>query len=81
MRKIIVLVYVSLLLTDCSKVPISGRKRINFKKDTEVLPLSFAQYRGFLEQNKLSTNKEMTEQIKNVGARVSGAVDRFMRAN
>ena len=81
MRKIIFLALVSLLLTDCSTVPITGRKRINFKKDTEILPMSFAQYRGFLEQNKLSTDKEMTEQIKDVGARVSGAVDRFMRAN
>ncbi|WP_445747139.1 M48 family metallopeptidase [Polaribacter sp.] len=81
MKKIIVLAIVGLLLIDCSTVPITGRKRVNFVSDAEVLPTSFAQYKGFLEQNKLSSNKEMTKQVKDVGARVSAAVDRFMRAN
>jgi predicted Zn-dependent protease len=81
MKKIIVLVFVGLLFADCSTVPITGRKRVNFVGDAEVLPASFAQYKGFLEKNKISTNKEKTNQLKEIGRRVSMAVDRFMRAN
>ena len=81
MKKIIVLVVNVLVFVACSTVPISGRKRINIVSDGQVLPASFAQYKGFLEENKLSKNKVMGNQIKEVGTNISGAVDRFMRAN
>lgn len=81
MKKIIVLVVAVFLFAECSTVPITGRKRINFVSDAQVLPASFAQYKGFLEENKLSTNKELTNQVKIVGQNISAAVDRFMRAN
>jgi predicted Zn-dependent protease len=81
MKKIIVLVVVVFLFSECSTVPITGRKRINFVSDAQVLPASFAQYKGFLEENKLSINKELTSQVKIVGQNISAAVDRFMRAN
>lgn len=81
MKKIIVLVVAVFLFSECSTVPITGRKRLNFVSDAQVLPASFAQYKGFLEENKLSKNTEMINQIKEVGKNISAAVDRFMRAN
>ncbi|MCG1036703.1 M48 family metallopeptidase [Polaribacter sargassicola] len=81
MKKIIVLILTVLVFVECSTVPITGRKRVNLVSDAQVLPTSFAQYSTFLEENKLSTNKEMTNQIKSVGKNISEAVDRFMRAN
>ncbi len=71
----------SILFIECSTVPITGRKRINFVSDAQVLPASFAQYKGFLKENKLSTDAAMTNEIKTVGRDISAAVDRFMRAN
>ena len=81
MKKITTLLLVVFLFAECSTVPITGRKRVNFVSDSQVLPASFAQYKGFLEENKLSTNREMTNQVKSVGQNISAAVDRFMRAN
>ena len=81
MKKIIALTIVTLFLISCSTVPITGRKRVNFVSDAEVLPMAFAQYKGFLEENKLSTNASKTKEIKDIGARISQAVDRFMRVN
>ncbi|MGC6285936.1 MAG: hypothetical protein ACON4X_09815 [Polaribacter sp.] len=81
MRKYIPLLFTSFLLFDCSTVPNTGRKRINLVSDSQILPASFSQYQGFLEKNKLSTNREMTNQVKDVGQRISAAVDRFMRVN
>ena len=81
MKKIIVLIVTVFLFSECSTVPITGRKRVNFVSDAQVLPASFAQYKGFLAENKLSTNRDMSNQIKDVGKNISAAVDRFMRAN
>jgi Putative Zn-dependent protease, contains TPR repeats len=81
MKNLVYILVITLLYTACSKVPITGRSRVNFVSDAQVLPTSFAQYKGFLEENKLSTNKAMTNQIKTVGKNISAAVDRFMRAN
>ncbi|QNM86161.1 M48 family metallopeptidase [Polaribacter pectinis] len=81
MKKIAFLLLTVFLFTECSKVPITGRSRVNFVSDAQVLPASFAQYSSFLQENKLSTNRTMTNQIKGVGKNISAAVDRFMRAN
>ena len=81
MKKIIALIFTVFLFVECSTVPITGRKRVNFVSDSQVLPASFAQYNNFLEENKLSTNREMTNQVKTVGKNIAAAVDRFMRAN
>jgi len=80
-KKIVALLVVSLLFIECSTVPITGRKRFNIVSDAQVLPASFAQYKGFLEKNKKSKNIKKTNQIKEVGKNISAAVDRFMRAN
>ncbi|KAB1158619.1 M48 family metallopeptidase [Tenacibaculum aiptasiae] len=81
MKRSIALAFLTVFLIQCSTVPITGRKRINFVSDSQVLPASFAQYKGFLEKNKLSKNVAKSNQIKRVGKKISAAVDRFMRAN
>lgn len=81
MKRIIALVLISLMIYSCSTVPITGRKRMNFVSDAQILPTSFAQYSGFLSEHALSTDANATQQIKDVGARISKAVDRYMRAN
>ena len=83
MKKSISIAFVSLtiLLSAYSTVPITERKRVNLVDDQDILPASFAQYDEFLKENKLSTNSAKTKEIKDVGLRISKAVDQFMRAN
>ena len=81
MKKIGILVLLVVFLTQCTTVPITGRKQFNIVSDAKVLPASFAQYKGFLEENKLSEDDAATKQIKDIGAKISSAVDRFMRSN
>jgi len=42
-----------------------------------MLSMSLQQYDTFLKENKLSTNKEQTDMVKRVGARIQGAVERY----
>ena len=72
----------------CSSVPITGRKRVNFMSDSKVLPVSFSQYKGFLEENTLSKNKKLSNQIKEVGADLNaiahaddGSIEAFKHKN
>lgn len=81
MKKIVYFITLLFLISSCSTVPITGRQRVNIISDTEILPASFAQYEGFLKENKISTNAEMTNEVKQVGGRISKAVDKFMRVN
>jgi len=80
-KQFIALLLITLMTYSCSTVPITGRKRVNFVSDAQVLPTAFAQYTGFLAQNKLSDDAAKTQELKDVGSRISKAVDRFMRAN
>lgn len=81
LRKTLTYFLTLLLILACSTVPITERKRVNIVDDAEILPASFAQYDTFLKENKLSTNKEKTQEIREIGQRISKSVDRFMRAN
>lgn len=81
MKKIMSILVVGFFFWSCSTVPISGRKRMNMVSDEEVLPASFAQYEGFIKENKLSSDAEMTAEVREVGKNISRAVDQFMRAN
>ena len=74
MKKIGLLFLFAFYFISCSTVPITGRKRLNFVSDSKVLTLSFAQYKGFLEENKLSTDEIMRNQIKKVGKKISGEI-------
>jgi predicted Zn-dependent protease len=81
MKKIVSLFVVFLILAACSTVPITNRKRVNVVSDEQILPASFAQYEGFLKENKLSDDRAKTNELRTVGTRISRAVDKFMRAN
>ncbi len=81
MKKIPLFLSVTLLFVQCSTVPITGRKRINFVSDAHVLPTSFAQYKSFLAENKLATNSNRIAEVRAVGRKIAKSVDTFMRAN
>lgn len=72
---------VTLMLTACATVPITGRKQLNLVSDSEVMAMSFSQYDQFLKENKLSTNKEQTAMVKRVGKKIAAAVEKYMADN
>lgn len=81
MNRTIITVLIFIVIYSCSTVPITERKRVNIVSDEQILPASFAQYEGFLKENKISKDAKMTGEIKTVGKQISQSVDRFMREN
>jgi len=69
------------LVQACSTVPLIGRKQVSLLPESNMVEMSLTNYSQFLKENKLSTNKEQTDIIKRVGARMSVAVEKYLREN
>ena len=77
-RKVILILTV-VYLAGCSVVPVTGRKQLALVPNSQLLSLSYDSYNEVLKQNKLSTDQSATNMVKNVGVRIKGAVETFMR--
>jgi len=70
-----------LVLTACSKVPITNRKQMNLIPESELVSMSLAEYNTFLKQNPPVSSSSDASMVKNVGARIQSAVTQFMNQN
>ena len=78
--------HVSILLIvlfcfQCAQVPITGRRQLSLVSNSEIIPMSFDQYQTVLKESKLSTDADQTALIKEVGARIQKAVEKYMGDN
>ncbi|WP_163713180.1 M48 family metallopeptidase [Mangrovibacterium lignilyticum] len=76
-----ILLTISLVLHSCKTVPLTGRSQLSLYPESDMVAMSLSNYDEFLKENKLSTNKKQTDLIKNVGARVSAAVEKYLKDN
>lgn len=78
-KKTITMFLLLFTLPACAIVPISGRSQLDLIPQQTMLSTSFTQYDDFLKQNKLSTDKHKTEQVKQVGRKIQAAVEEYFR--
>jgi predicted Zn-dependent protease len=78
---VVVIITSSTLFLSCSTVPLTGRSQLNMIPSSEMLTMSFQQYDQFLKENKLSTNQAEVNMIKQTGAKIKQAVEKYMAAN
>lgn len=81
MSRQILLFFISLMLTACSTVPITGRSQLNIIPGSSMMSMSVQQYEGFLKEHKLSQNQQQTAMVKRVGSRIQDAVERYFRSS
>ena len=70
-----------LLLVSCSTVPITGRTQLDLIPGSTMLAMSFQEYDEFLKTHKLSANRQQTQMVKGVGARIQRAVEQYFAQN
>lgn len=78
MKKIITFIALGLMLYACSKVPLTGRYRIDAVSDTEIMPLVNEQYSKVLKEEKVVTNTADGQSIVRVGKKMAAAVEQFL---
>ena len=74
---ILIFLFLTVLISSCSTVPITGRKQLDLIPDNQMLSLSFSQYDQFLKSNKESTNQYDIDLVNRVGKRIAGAVEKY----
>ncbi|MBL7966621.1 MAG: M48 family metallopeptidase [Prolixibacteraceae bacterium] len=71
----------AIAVQSCSTVPLIGRKQVSLFPESEMVAMSLTNYSQFLNENKLSTNKEQTDMVKRVGSKMSVAVEKYLKDN
>jgi predicted Zn-dependent protease len=69
------------IIVACATVPITGRTQLSLVSDAEMMSMGLTQYKQFITENKLSTNKEQTAMVKRVGNNIARAVEKYMSDN
>ncbi len=79
MKKVMLpfLLLISLLGTQCSSVPVSGRSQLSLVSNNKIFPSSFDQYEKVKKEGKLVTGTEDARMIKRVGTRIQRAVEQY----
>lgn len=70
-----------ILLSACSKVPITNRRQMNLLPESEMLSMSLTEYKSFLKQNPPVIGTTDAQMVKNIGARIQNAVTQYMNQN
>lgn len=69
-----------LLVCACKTSPFTGKKTLNFVSNDTLFPTAFAQYGQFLSENNVLTGTAEANMVKNVGAKIAVAADRYLTA-
>ncbi len=63
-----------LFLMGCSSVPITGRKQVKLLPETELVQMSLAAYRDFLQENTVVEKGSDAEMVERVGRKLAASV-------
>ncbi len=80
-KTVVTAIFIGIFMYSCSTVPVTGRKQMNMLPQSEMLSMSYTQYDQFLEENKVSDDKEKTEMVKRVGDRIAASVEKYLSEN
>lgn len=69
------------LAISCATNPFTGKKTMALIPNSQILPMAFAQYDQFLNENKVITGTAESDMVKRVGQRISTAAKRWLDAN
>src|SRR5688500_18762327 len=62
----------------CATVAVTGRQQLNLVSNAEIIPMANQTYDSILRTSRLSNDQQQTAMVKNVGARIQRAVERYM---
>lgn len=73
------LVLIALLVSACSKVPLTGRRQFNLVPDATLNQMSFDAYRDVLKESKIMNTGGDVTLVKRVGNDIAAAVGTYLR--
>jgi len=61
----------------CQTVPITGREQLSIVPASQILPMSFDEYRDFLSKHPAVSQGEQAAMVRRVGQRIQSAVEHY----
>lgn len=80
-KSFLALLMSGVLISSCSKVPITGRKQLGLLPESELMSMSLTSYNQFLSSNKVVTSGNDLAMVKRVGDRLSKQITSYLQAN
>jgi len=82
MKKGLILLFVTALLSQCATVPITGRKQAKLLPSSQLSSMALTEYDNFKKNEKiLPDSDERVKTVKEIGNNIAAAVEKFMIAN
>ena len=79
MKKIVLLIFISIGIYGCSSVPITGRNQLNLVSDQQILSLSLNEYNDYIKTAKKSTDATAIKLVNTVGGKIANAVEAYYK--
>ncbi|HOZ31051.1 MAG TPA: M48 family metallopeptidase [Bacteroidales bacterium] len=70
-----------IFISNCSTIPIIGRKQLTLLPESELVSMGITNYKGFLDTMPLSKDVKNTQLLNDVGSNISTAVETYMKDN
>lgn len=70
---------IPIFLSGCATVPLTERRSLHLVPDSELLTLSFQEYKKILSESRLSRNQRQVQLVKNVGFKIARAAEAFLK--
>ena len=80
LKKTFIVGFSVLLICACKTSPFTGKRTLNFISNESLFPTAFAQYDQFLSENTVITDSPDANMVKNVGAKIAVAADKYLTA-
>jgi predicted Zn-dependent protease len=77
-RRCLAILVLAALLSACQSVPLTGREQLHLISSQQMNALSLQAYDQFLSENEAVTGTAAAREVKEVGSRIAGAVERYM---
>ncbi len=68
-----------IMLANCSRVPLTGRKQLNLLSEQQILAMASDQYNGFLKESTIVTGTREARWVNDVGAKIAKAVEAYFK--
>lgn len=81
MKKAMIIMLAVAAIASCQRVPITGRKQFAIIPNSQLLPLSFSNYRGVLDTSRVVRSGGEAQMIQRVGNRLRESMESYLRTN
>lgn len=72
---------VSVLLSACGAVPLTGRRQLLLVSDQEIFQAGLTQYKTYVAGATLSSDAQSTSMVQSVGKKMAAATEKYLIAN